>query len=156
MGIPLLAFYLSTNWYQLMLIQGNSMAPSYKHLQMVLLNRHSRDYTYGDVVAFYSDELSCVLVKRIAACPGDTAVIKNRTLYVNDKVSEVFPQGFSFQYAGVLSQQAMLEPESYLVLGDNISESKDSRYPEVGFVSDGKIIGKINGAETTAKLLSVR
>lgn len=119
------------------------MLPAYNHLQLVLLNRHDRDYTYGDVIAFSCDGLSCVLVKRIAACSGDTVVIKDGILYVNGLISNVYPPDKCFQYAGLLSDEITLKQGTYLVLGDNAAESKDSRYPEVGLVMEADIFGKI-------------
>lgn len=142
-GIPLLALYVSLNWYQLMLIQGRSMDPTYKHMQMVVLNKHHRQFTHGDVVAFWSDGLSCIMVKRIAACPGDTVMIKEDTLYVNDEVSAVYPDSGCFAYAGILKDPLTLQPGEYLLLGDNTAESKDSRYPEVGVIPESKIYGRI-------------
>lgn len=141
--VVLLSFYISNNWYQLMLIQGNSMYPSYRNMQIVVLNRHDRKFSYGDVVAFSCERLSEILVKRIAACPGDTAVIQDGTLYVNGKPSEIYPQENLFPYAGLLAEPIELEQGQFLVLGDNIRESKDSRYPEVGIVSERNIFGAI-------------
>lgn len=141
--IPLVAWYVSLNWYQLMLIQGNSMEPAYHHFQVAMLNKHNKSYERGDVIAFFCETLNCVLVKRIAACPGDTLVIKNGTLYVNGVISEVYPQYGYFSYAGLLSDEITLSANSYLVLGDNASESKDSRYPEVGIIAAKDILGRI-------------
>lgn len=145
-GIPLLALYISCNWYQLMLIQGRSMVPTYDHLQMVVLNRYDREYAAGDVVAFRCEALACVLVKRIAACPGDSAVIIDGTLYVNDHVSEVYPMQGAFQYSGLLAEPIHLQEKQYLLLGDNIAKSKDSRYDEVGLVHEIDIIGRVCGS----------
>lgn len=139
--IPLVAWYISGNWYQLMLIQGESMAPAYHHLQLVVLNKHDRNFQHGDVAAFWCEELSCVMVKRIAAVPGDRAVIRDETLYVNDSVSEIYCEPGMFFYAGILEEETVLQPGEYLLLGDNTQQSKDSRYPEVGLVDESRIYG---------------
>lgn len=143
LGVPLLAWYISTNWYQMMLIQGSSMAPTYEHLQLVVLNKHDQDFQRGDVAAFWCEGLSCVLVKRIAAIPGDTALIREGTLYVNDCVSSVYPDPGLFAHAGMLEEQVVLGPGQYLLLGDNTAESRDSRYPEVGLVHVSQMYGWI-------------
>ena len=137
------AFYVSNNWFQLTMVQGNSMFPLYRNLQIVILDRHNRDYTYGDVVAFRCDTLSTVLIKRIAACPGDTVVIENKTLLVNGQSSTVYPEEMKFHYSGLLEQPVKLKSGQYIVIGDNISQSKDSRHGEVGKVSIEKIVGKV-------------
>ena len=141
--ILFLAWYISNNWFQLMLIQGESMAPAYKHMQLVVLNKYDKEFHRGDVVAFWCQELSCVLVKRIVAVPGDKVVIQNGTLYVNDCVSEIYSEQGIFTYAGWLEEPCTLQAKEYLMLGDNIELSKDSRYSEVGIVTESQIYGKI-------------
>ena len=46
-SIPFLAWYISNNWFQLMLIQGESMAPSYDNMQLVMLNKYDRNFSEG-------------------------------------------------------------------------------------------------------------
>ena len=141
MTIPLLAWYISSDWYQLLLIQGESMAPSYHHLQLVMINKHDRNFRRGDVAAFWCEELSCVLIKRIAAIPGDSIVVRDETLYVNNQISEEYNEPGKFSYAGILETEIVLQPEEYLMLGDNLEESKDSRYSEVGLIQESQIYG---------------
>ena len=143
LSIPLLAWYVSGHWYQLMLIQGRSMEPTYHHLQLVILNKHDRSFQHGDVVAFRCDGLSSVVVKRVIAGPEDSAQIVDGTLLVNERTSEVFTESGRFAYAGELEELITLGNEEYLVIGDNTNESIDSRYPEVGTVSEIDILGKI-------------
>ena len=119
------------------------MEPTYSHMQLVLLNRHDRVFAQGDVIAFRCDGLSSVLVKRVIAGPSDTAQIVDGTLWINDQISQIYPDAGSIAYAGVLADPVTLEAGQYLVLGDNLSESKDSRYSEVGIVSEADILGKL-------------
>lgn len=119
------------------------MYPAYKNMQIVVLNRHDRRFSTGDVVAFSCEGLSSILIKRIAACPGDMAVIQEGTLYINGAVSEQYPESCVFSYTGLLSEPIKLESGQFLVIGDNIDNSKDSRYPEVGIISEESIFGKI-------------
>lgn len=141
--IILLADIISANWYQLTLIQGDSMSPSYCDKQLVLLDKHSKYYAVNDVVAFRCEALKTNLVKRIAAGPGDEVVILAGTLYVNDELSTVYRKYGIFSYAGLAEQRIKLRDGQYFVLGDNIAESKDSRYTAVGIVSEKDIIGKV-------------
>lgn len=137
------AWLISANFYQFMLIQGNSMQPSYRNMQLVILDKHSKDYDYGDVIAFHCEELEGVLVKRIVACPGDRVEIEDGTLYVNGEKSRVFPGEAVFGYSGLAEEEMKLTEGCYFVIGDNIPESKDSRYTEVGCVDRSDIIGEI-------------
>ena len=142
--IVLLAWYVSAYWYQLLLIQGESMEPAFHNLQIVLLKKYitSPEIERGDVVAFECSGLSSVLVKRVVALPGDTIVIKDEILYVNGEVSPIY-KGRAFSYAGVLKNELIVPSDCFIVIGDNIQKSKDSRYEEVGTVSFKDVIGKI-------------
>lgn len=137
------AYFVSTNWYQVSLICGESMNPAYHDKQFALIDRHSDSYTYGDVVAFRCEKLDAVLVKRIVACPGDQIIIRDGTLYVNNDVSQIFMQDGIFKYSGLASDMIYLEKGQYFLIGDNLEESKDSRYKEVGTVNVEDIVGKI-------------
>lgn len=141
--IIMLSYYISAHWYQLSLIRGASMSPSYRSMQFVIVDRHSADYTYGDVITFRCDNLHSVLAKRVVACPGDTVVIKDKVLYVNDTISTVYDQACIFEYSGIAQHPLQLGANQYFVIGDNIVESKDSRYEEIGMVGEADIIGKI-------------
>ena len=135
------SYFISTYYYQVMLIQGESMSPTYHNMSMVLLNKFSENYSYGDVIAFQSTKLASVLVKRVVACPGDTIYIKQGILYVNYNQSEVFPEDYVFDYEGILSEPIYLLPGQYAVIGDNIAKSKDSRNKDVGIIDKEDIIG---------------
>lgn len=70
--IPIiLAVVVSKFFFQLMLIQGDSMLPSYHNMQLVILNKYDRDYEVGDVIAIRSKGLDAIIVKRIDAIYPD-------------------------------------------------------------------------------------
>lgn len=139
----LVTLYISVYWYQLVLVQGDSMLPTYHNMQLVLVDRHSRDYTYNDVIVFWCDDLNSVLIKRIAACPEDEVLIRDGTLYVNGDISIVFSQEYLFKYAGIADDAVKLTADQYFVIGDNIEKSKDSRYSVVGCINVENIKGKV-------------
>lgn len=136
------AAYISANWYQLMLIQGDSMLPAYHNLQLVVIDKHSRSYKSGDVIAFKSDSLNAVLVKRIAACPGDTAQITEKRLYINGSCQVRYEKEL-FDYAGILSKKQTLFSGQYIVIGDNVSVSRDSREEYIGKIKENAILGRV-------------
>ena len=121
------------------------MEPSFHHFQFVFLNKYEKTYEKGRVVAFSCEGLDEILVKRVAACPGDRAVISEGTLFVNGVVSEVFPQKGFFSEEGLLKEEILLGKGQYLVLGDNAEESVDSRFSEVGVVQEEDILGFVCG-----------
>lgn len=64
--IPIImAVAVSKFFFQIMLIQGDSMLPSYHNMQLVVLNKYDRDYEVGDVIAIRSKGLNTIIVKRI-------------------------------------------------------------------------------------------
>lgn len=119
------------------------MSPSYHNMQLVVLDKYTKKYSYGDVIAFKCDGLSSVLVKRIAACEGDVITIKDGTLYVNGNISQIYPDEGIFQYAGLLEEENYVKEGQYVVIGDNTAESRDSRYKEVGMIFQADIIGRV-------------
>lgn len=141
--IILLTGYLSKYHFQLALIQGDSMQPTYHNLQLVIISKHVGQPDYGDVVIFSCDTLSTTLIKRIVAKPGDIVHIQENILYVNDVPSSVLSENAQISYAGIASSPLLLLENEYFVLGDNYSESKDSRYREIGPVKYEDIIGKV-------------
>ena len=118
------------------------MEPAYHNGQFVLLNKWDRDFAAGDVVAFYSAGLKAVLVKRIAACPGDRIVIRGGRMMVNEEPSPVYADTF-FADGGRLAQELVLDADEYVMIGDNIAQSRDSRDDQVGVVARKEIRGKV-------------
>lgn len=137
--IILLTFFISKYCYQVTLVQGNSMLPTYKNGQLALINKYSKDYAHNDVILFYSPKLNETLIKRIIGVPDDFIQIKNGTLYVNH--TEAPFQLAPIHYSGLASTEIHLGDDEYFVLGDNYELSKDSRYPEVGIVHESDILG---------------
>lgn len=121
------------------------MEPTYHDWQMVWLDKRNDLYTYGDVIAFHCDSLDRILVKRVAALPGDSVHIMDGSLYVNGEVSIVYPKQGIFERSGIAAEIMVAKNKQYFVIGDNIRESVDSRYEEIGFVDASQIIGKVVG-----------
>ncbi len=143
MAVVAAAFLCSRCLFQLLLIQGESMAPAYHNLQLAVLDKRERALEPGDVVAFQCQALSAVLVKRVVACPGDTVAVERGTLRLNGETSRVYSREGVFEYAGLLSVPRTLGEDEFVVIGDNIGRSKDSRYPQVGVVHRREILGKV-------------
>ena len=137
-----LSYIVSQFYFQMMVVIGDSMHPTFRKYQIVLLDKQSKDYIAGDVIAFRSETLDGVIVKRIVGCPGDKVEIKEGVLLVNDNPSPFYANQV-FEYEGLLKTSLKLGEQQFIVIGDNISESKDSRYDEVGIVSLSDILGKV-------------
>ncbi len=133
-------WYISAFHYQLMLLLGSSMEPTYHNGQFLILDKHSGNYDHGDIIAFTKESINGYLVKRIIAVPGDNVLISGGILYINghpqDKCRPI-------TFAGIAEELIFLEEGDYFVLGDNLTESKDSRYEEIGLVNETEIKGKV-------------
>lgn len=126
---------------------GDSMEPTLYNGQRILMNRIMYRLSTpkrGDVIVFLpnGNQNSHYYVKRVAAEPGDTVVIREGVLYVNsvpytkaelDKIAD----------PGILENELTLEKDEYFVIGDNINNSEDSRSGNIGPVKADSIIGKV-------------
>lgn len=137
-----LAWSVSAYFFQVAIVQGRSMEPSIRHLTPVLIDKRAADFCPGEIVAFHCEGLSAVLFKRVAGIPGDRVLIKDGTLYRNGEPSTLYPEG-AFTDAGILGEETELANDEYVVIGDNIAESKDSRDPDVGCVKENDMIGRL-------------
>ena len=113
--IFLLLFILFHTVFLIGIVPSASMEPAFHEGSLILGTRFHGDLKTGDVIVFEHD--GALLVKRIAACAGDTV-----------------PGGGS----------EMTVPEgSFYVLGDNLEESVDSRFWENPFISTEEIRAKV-------------
>lgn len=116
------------------IVRGESMDPTYSDGQYLIID----ELTYrrkvparGDVIVFkYPKDPSKYFIKRIIGLPNETVEIKNGIPSIssleNPKgkiLSEPYLKDLSFET--VLSQK--LGPDEYFVMGDNRSNSLDSR-----------------------------
>lgn len=104
-----------------------------------------REPKRGDVVVFiYPEDKKKDFIKRLVGLPGETIEIKGGSIYVNDKpaTEQIFNQIYYYNRGEFASdgQKVVVPKDSYFVLGDNSTSSKDSRY--WGFVPKDDLLGK--------------
>ncbi|MGW8390728.1 signal peptidase I [Pseudoduganella sp. HUAS MS19] len=135
----------------------------------------------GDVVTFFSPEDRTRLIKRIVALPGDRVEIREERLVINGKTSDYAVLGkateqidkvgelqalqlrehnasasYSIQVLPEVDAQRDFGPvtvpaDSYLMLGDNRNNSRDSRF--IGFVPRKLLIGRAERVLVSADIL---
>lgn len=130
-------------------VNGHSMDPTYQNGEYILTNLITLKFnklTRGDVVVFKAPlDAEKDYIKRIIGLPGDTVMIKEGYVYVNNQKldeSAYLPPDFR-TYGGqtIVDGELITVPnDNYIVFGDNRGGSSDSR--EWGFVPKDKIIGK--------------
>lgn len=132
--------------------------------EIVAMGRPQR----GDVVVFrLPSDPSTDYIKRLVGLPGDHVVVKDKLVYVNGELQPVrydglYPPFNSTPLArigeerlGTVSHRTLyiderpsidfddVVPEGhYFFMGDNRDNSRDSRFPEVGYVPEANVVGK--------------
>ncbi len=122
----------------------------------------------GDVVVFrLPSDPATNYIKRLVGLPGDHVVVREKRVYVNGEQIRVQPDGVFEPFASTPRAQVGIEqlgsvahrvlyiperpsydfddvvPEGhYFFMGDNRDNSRDSRFPEVGFVPADNVVGK--------------
>lgn len=99
----------------------------------------------GDVIVFiYPEDPKRDFIKRLIAFEGEKVAIKNGAVYINSRpINDPVFNNICYYNRGEYGDEdtdIVVPPNSYYVLGDNSSSSRDSRY--WGFVPENNLIGK--------------
>jgi signal peptidase I len=145
-----IALLIKTFLFQAFYIPSDSMLPTLKTDDRVIVNKLSyslHPVHRGDIVVFKSppevDPSVDDLVKRVIALPGETVEGRNDGhIYINGKVLKepYLPKGES---PGPGFAAIKVPPDSYWVMGDNRSNSRDSRFFPQHFIRKKDIVGRV-------------
>jgi signal peptidase I len=139
-------------------------------LRLPVLNTEIVDFgepEQGDVVVFrLPADPSTNYIKRLIGMPGDTITYRNKRLYVNNEPVNLEYLGLydtdlgtevriAREYLEFVDHDILLMPYQksmegtfvvpeghYFMMGDNRDNSRDSRYPGVGFIPADHVVGK--------------
>jgi signal peptidase I len=144
-----MASYLVISHFVLQSVQvvGESMVPTLQDSQHYLLNRWLyllRPPKRSDIVVIRDPIDNSYAVKRIIGQAGDSIYLRGGSVYVNGvKLEEPYlSRGMpTFSLTRLPEQLVKCGQDQYFVLGDNRSNSVDSR--TYGVVSRQKILGVI-------------
>ncbi len=156
-GALVVALVVKTFLFQAFYIPSASMEPTLDKGDRVLVNKLSydvHDVHRGDVIVFelepdqVGDDGIKDLIKRVIGLPGDTIDSRDGVVYINDRALEE-----PYLAEGTVTgdpqdgQNPAIErqvvPEGHVfVLGDNRSNSADSRYPYRGPIPIDSIVGR--------------
>lgn len=124
-------------------VDGQSMYSTLSDGDILLLKKYDKNYKRFDVVVFKNGDNR--LIKRIIGLPGEKIEYKDNKLYVNDKlIKEKFLKNnqetydFSIEELGI----EKVPNGSYFVLGDNRTNSTDSRV--LGTIDKNEIQGTVD------------
>jgi signal peptidase I len=113
---------------------------NYEYLVIDELSYHLHDPNRGDVVVLHNpNDEAQFFIKRVIGLPGETVDVKDHHVYINDtKLDESSYLAESVETWG--NQHVTLGENMYYVMGDNRSESLDSRV--FGPVNKDEFIGR--------------
>lgn len=130
-------------------VVGDSMSPTLKDQDKVLLNKCAYTFTQPkryDVIKFKitKSKTEHKYIKRVIGLPEETVQIKDGMVYINGKKLEDAPFEDFITSAGIADKEFTLEEDEYFVMGDNCNNSEDSRYANIGAVTKEEIAGRIS------------
>ena len=142
------AYSIVTFGVQTVTMIGQSMNPVLNDKDVLLLNkcvyRFSEPKRY-DIIAFKLKEEpgSYYNIKRIVGLPGETVQIRNGRVFINGDALTDIPIDSLIMTEGLALDRLTLGSGEYFVLGDNCNSSEDSRYVNIGNISEKEISGKV-------------
>ncbi len=127
-------------------VSGESMYPTMSDGDNLIVDKISYrfiDPGRFDIIVFpFKYQEDTFYIKRIIGLPGETVQIQDDVIYINGrKLKEDYGYG-EIGNPGLASGQITLGRDEYFVLGDNRSNSSDSREPSVGNISRSDIVGR--------------
>ena len=127
--------------FHLVRVQGSSMVITLNGGDLALVTRFDYrlgDPQRGDVVECRFPGRDGTYLKRLIGLPGETVeIIDGRTYIDGEPLSEAYATGPAEDY------RAELGADEYLVLGDNRSESYDSRAEDMGMLHREDLLGRV-------------
>jgi len=135
-------------------IPASSMAPTLLIGDQVLIDKsiswNGAVLQRGEIVVFkFPEDETKEFIKRIIGLPGETILIRNKTVYVNDQPLDDASYAQRIDPGiidGAINPRDNFGPvtvpgEAYFVMGDNRDQSLDSRF--WGHVQRSKVLGKL-------------
>jgi len=156
-GALVVALVVKTFLFQAFYIPSASMEPTLEKGDRVLVNKISydlHDVNRGDVIVFELDEEDVGpdgikdLIKRVVGLPGDVIESRDGVVYVNDRaldepyLAEGTVTGDPQDSRNPAIERQTVPDGHVFVLGDNRSNSADSRYPYRGPIPIDSIVGR--------------
>lgn len=129
---------------QATVVYGSSMQPVLRERQRLVVDKLTyrfREPERNDIIVLDLENVDEMLVKRVIGLPGETVDIRAGNIYIdNEPLREQLPHALASRL-NVHPHPIELGESEYYVLGDNRSNSNDSR--SFGSIRRDEIVGKI-------------
>lgn len=123
-------------------VVGESMLPTLKDSDFVIVSKCNNTYNYGDIVVIKSDLIGEDICKRVLGVAGDNVVIDSTGLHINgETIVEDYILSDNWYTTQAQSIDVVVPNASVFVLGDNRQKSYDSRV--LGCIDEKSIEGKL-------------
>ncbi|NEW05523.1 signal peptidase I [Paenibacillus sp. SYP-B3998] len=135
------------------IVDGDSMRPNFFTGERLIVNKIVYDIRTpkrGEVIVFHAPE-GKDYIKRVIGLPGETVKVDGDKVYINgqeidqafikEAVEQAAKEGHAYNTLANFPETKIPENEVF-AMGDNRSNSKDSRDKRVGFVPFDKIVGR--------------
>jgi signal peptidase I len=145
-----IAFLIKTFLFQAFYIPSDSMLPTLQRNDRVLVNKLAykvHDVHRGDIVVFKApkdvDPSFKDLVKRVIGLPGETIEGRRGKVYINNKLlpEPYLPKGTYTDFNAL--KPFKIPPDTYWVMGDNRTNSRDSRFFAAHVIPKKDIVGRV-------------
>jgi signal peptidase I len=144
-GIAIIAAILIITFvFETVSVDGYSMFPTLNHKDRLIVEKvtyYFRKPKVNDIIVLkYPADTREKFIKRVVAVAGDKVKIEDNRLFVNGKEKE--EPYLNENFINGYYSETIIPENTIFVLGDNRNNSKDSRFPDVGFVNIKLVVGK--------------
>lgn len=140
--IIILVIILRTFIFTTIIVTGTSMEPTLNNNDLMILNLykyHFNEPQRFDIVGINKDNNK--LIKRVIGLPNEKVKYIDNKLYINNElISEDYDHKITEDFDLTNINYETIPDDMYLVLGDNRTNSVDSRY--FGLITKDEIIGQ--------------
>ena len=140
--LPILIYTIFTYFIGVTCMDQDSMLPNFSKGDFIFYNRLADDFKIGDIIIFKDDSNDTLSTKRVIASSNESVEIIDNQIYINERLLKEswITQGKTTPIDMIST--ITLKDDELFVLGDNRSESIDSRSNDVGVIHKDQIVGK--------------